>query len=269
MRVRIASMLTILVLMATPVWADEEAPNSRDEEAQKDLSQLQGTWQLQSLENGNKETIKVGKRTLFIGGELYVSRHGDRIVQTGLLRLMTNRTPRRIDVVIRKGQYEDNTMLGIYEIKNDTLKVCFDPEGESRPVSFKPQENSPQFVAVYKRVKPAVPEEVDIVGKYRSESIGADGKKQVMAAEVLRRGDAYMVRWMVPGGLAYIGMGIRQGNTLSVAWVNRGSFGLSVYQITKGPKLTGQYTEVGGPGLIATESLTSTGEGGWVEVRQR
>jgi len=26
---------------------------------------------------------------------------------------------------------------------------------------------------------------------------------------------------------------------------------------------------VGGPGLIATESLTSVGEGGWVEVRQR
>ncbi|MFO0925993.1 MAG: hypothetical protein U0736_03015 [Gemmataceae bacterium] len=72
----------------------------------------------------------------------------------------------------------------------------------------------------------------------------------------------------MPGGVAYLGMGIRQGDTLSVAWANRGTVGLSVYQIEKGPKLTGVYTELGGPGIVATETLTGAARD-WVEVRQR
>jgi hypothetical protein len=87
-------------------------------------------------------------------------------------------------------------------------------------------------------------------------------------ADIQKRGDAYFVRWEVRGGVAYIGAGIRNGNTLSVAWLNRGSAGISVYQIEKGPKLVGTYTEVGGPGLVGREVL-SFSKTNWVEVHNR
>lgn len=267
MTIRLLFALAALAVAPLPARGDDERPTPRDEEARQDLTRLQGTWQLESLQGPGKGKPDVKQHTLFVGGELYLVRDGDRTVQAGVLRLLPTRTPRRIDVSVRKGQHEDNTMLGIYELKGDTLKLCFDPEGEGRPASFATRADSSVFVAVYKRTRP-IGQTVEIAGKYKSESAGGDGKKQVMAAEIEKRGDAYLVRWKVPGGVAYLGMGIRQGSTLSVAWVNRGSIGLSVYQIDKGPRLTGVYTEVGGPGIVASETLQAI-ERDWVEVRNR
>ena len=76
------------------------------------------------------------------------------------------------------------------------------------------------------------------------------------------------MKWEVSEGVAYVGTGIRQGDTLSVAWVNRGSVGVSVYKIEKGPKLVGVYTEVGGAGLVAKEVLTIS-KADWVEASNR
>ena len=133
---RTLSVLATLALLAATVPADEERPDSREEEARKDLQEMQGTWKLESLEDGKKTKVDVKKRTLFFGGELCLVRDGDKVVQVGVARLVTSKSPRRIDVVVRKGQHQDNTMLGIYEVKDDTLKVCFDPEGEGRPAAF-------------------------------------------------------------------------------------------------------------------------------------
>src|SRR5262245_26851471 len=268
MTVRVLSVLAVLALVVIQAGADDEKkPSTREQDARKDLSELQGTWQLESLQTNAKSKVDVKKRTLFIGGELFLVRDGEKVLQAGVLRLTTSRSPRRIDVTVRQGQHADNTMLGIYELKGDTLKVCFDPEGETRPAKFAPKEDTAHFLAVYKRAK-VLDESIDIVRKYKSESSAGDGKQQMMGAEIENQGDAYLVRWTVPGGVAYIGSGIRQGSTLSVAWVNRGSIGLSVYQIEKGPKLTGLYTEVGGPGLVAHEVLLPAGKEA-VEVRLR
>ena len=192
MLVRVPSVLAVFLFVASEARSEGPPPKPADE-ARKDLQQMQGTWQLESLEDGKKAKVDLKKRTLFIGGELFLVRDGDRVVQAGVLRLVASRSPRRIDVAVRKGQNEDGTMLGIYEVKGDTLKVCFDPEGEGRPDKFATKPDTPRFVAVYKRVKPAG-EDIDIRGKYTSESFGADGKKQSLSAAIEKRGDAYLVR---------------------------------------------------------------------------
>jgi uncharacterized protein (TIGR03067 family) len=265
MIVRILPVL--LALSVVPIgahaWQERAA---REGDARSDLQELQGTWQLTSFENGTKVKQEVKDRTLFVGANLYVSRDGAKVSQIGTLRLATGRTPRSIDVVVRKGEHEDSTMLGIYELKDDTLKVCFDAQGDSRPKTFDAPADSKRFVAVYKRVRPAG-EGVDIRGRYRSDSLGLDGKKVTTHAEIQKHGDAYLVRWTVSEGVAYVGTGIRQGNTFSVAWANRGGAGISVYKIEKGGILRGVFTELGGVGVIGQETLTPSRKGGWVEVR--
>jgi hypothetical protein len=52
-----------------------------------------------------------------------------------------------------EGPHKGTVMLGIYEIDADTLKVCFDPEGKTRPREFKSAPGSKNFVNVHKRVK--------------------------------------------------------------------------------------------------------------------
>ncbi len=267
MKSRTLSVLAACVLLAPAVLADDERPDSREEEARKDLQEMQGTWKLESLEDSKKAKVDVKKRTLFFGGELCLLRDGDKVVQIGVARLVTSKSPRRIDVVVKKGLHQDSTMLGIYEVKDDTLKVCFDPEGDGRPSEFATKPDTSRYVAVYKRVRPAR-EAIDICGKYTSTSFGADGKKQSMGAEIERRGDGYLVKWTVPGGVAYVGMGIRKGDVLSVTWANRGTVGLSVYKIEKGPKLVGDYTELGGVGIMAKEEMTPA-KSDWVEARLR
>jgi len=268
MMARLCCILAALAVCVAPARVEEkEKLSKREQGARRDLLELQGTWKLESIEDGKKARMDLKKRTLFVGADVMLVRDGDKIVQGGQLRLNPTKSPACIDVVVKKGEHEDNTMLGIYELKGDTLKVCFDPEGESRPKAFAAKKDTAVFVATYKRVKRS-DEEIDVRGRYRCESFGADKKKVTMEAEVVKRGDAYLIRWEVEEGLAYVGTGIRQGDTLSVAWVNRGSVGVSVYKIEKGPKLVGEYTEVGGAGLVAKEVLTAT-RADWVEARAR
>lgn len=266
MILRTLSLLAISFLLISTAVADE-APLSKEDAARNDLQLMQGTWRLESFEDAKKSKVNPTSRTLFVGAELSILRDGEKVLQIGTMRLTTAKSPRRIDVVVKKGQHEDSTMLGIYELKDDTLKVCFDPEGEGRPSAFESKADTSRYVAVYKRVK-RPGETIDIVGKYTSTNFGSDGKKTSMGAQIEKRGDAYLVRWTVPGGVAFVGTGLRKGDQLSVTWANRGTIGLSVYKIEKGPKLTGEFTELGGVGIVAREEMTPKKDG-QVEVRLR
>ena len=266
MMARLCCVLAALAVCTLPARV-EEKPNKKEQDARKELLELQGTWQLQSVEDGKKAKIDVKKRTFFVGGDVVLVREGEKLLQAGQVRINPAKSPPTIDVVVKKGEHEDNTMLGIYKLDGDTLKVCFDPEGESRPKKFETKKDTGVFVATYKRVK-RDDEEIDVRGKYKCETLGADKKKVTMDVEIQKRGDAYLVRWEVREGVAFIGAGIRQGDTLSVAWVNRGSAGVTVFKIEKGPKLVGRFTEVGGPGLVGKEELVPV-KGDWVEVSNR
>jgi uncharacterized protein (TIGR03067 family) len=251
-----SAIAVVLFVLAGPMLQAQEKPAPREEEAGKALLELQGTWSFESFEDGKKTPLPgLKKRTFFVGGNLFLVREGDKVLQAGTLRLHPAKTPRGVDAVVRKGEYEGNTMLGIYQLKGDTLEVCFDPESGDRPNAFTVKADSTLFRATFKRV-PRPDETINIVGRYKSTSSGLEGARQTTTAEIQKHGDAYQVKWSVGRGVAYIGIGIRKGNTLSVAWANRGTVGVSVYAIEKGPKLVGSFSELGGPGLVSSEVFT-------------
>ena len=112
------------------------------------------------------------------------------------------------------------------------------------------------MLAMYKRTRPQSQDEPDITGTYRCEGVLLDGNKYKATVEIQKIGDAYTVRWVRGIAEAHIGVGIRKGNLLSVCFAaGRGGAGIVVYQIDKGPKLHGDWTELGGIGIMQTETL--------------
>jgi hypothetical protein len=157
--------------------------------------------------------------------------------------------------MVSNGPQQGSTLLGIYEVKGATLRVCFDGEGDQRPREFEADAKSSYFTAVCTRVTPPG-EELDITGVYQSEFYCAPGQKMAMKATVSRWGDAYLVEWSKDGSTLWYGIGIRKGNALSVSYITTGNMGVLVYEIKPGPKLIGMFTEMIGTGLIGKEELS-------------
>ena len=62
-----------------------------------------------------------------------------------------SKSPKVLDVTVTAGPNKGAVMVGIYEIRGETLTVCFDPEGKKRPTEFKAASGS-QTLVVHKRV---------------------------------------------------------------------------------------------------------------------
>ena len=86
-------------------------------------------------------------------GDKHTVKKGDEVIQVGTQILDPSKSPKTIDVTMLEGPHKGTVILGIYEIDADTLKVCFDPEGKTRPTAFNSPTGSKNFVNVHKRVK--------------------------------------------------------------------------------------------------------------------
>lgn len=231
---------------------------ARDEAIRRELQKFQGTWTVESQELDGKpaKSIEIASRTFFCGADVFLVRKGTELLQLGVHKIDPSQSPKTINATIAKGLYQGETMLGIYEIDGDRLKVCFEIEGQKRPGEFKTAARQGRFLTVYKRIPRPVEEKDDITGEYRSVSTDAEGRSQEAQAHVQRHGNAYLVRYMQDGDIAYVGVGIRKGDMFSVCWANRGETGISVYRIMKDGTLDGEYTRLGGIGAVDKEVLT-------------
>lgn len=117
------------------------------------LKKIQGKWKFIASEMNGKPTPEdeLAKMTVTFKGDKWAVRSGDKVVQAGTHKFDPTKKPGQVDAVITEGEGKDGKMLGIYELKGDKMKVCFDPMGKERPKSFKAGEG--QFSATVERVK--------------------------------------------------------------------------------------------------------------------
>jgi uncharacterized protein (TIGR03067 family) len=253
------SFLTLLCPANAQSKKEKDKPPTEAE--RKELLRFQGTWTIVSQELDGKpaNSDQIKGRTLFCGADVFLVRKGTDLLQLGVIKIDPSQSPKTVNATVSKGLYQGETMKGIYEFASDTLTICFDIEGQSRPSQFKTAAKEGRYLAVYKRI--SLPEEKDdIVGEYDSTTIDGEGKKQVAQAEITRHGNAYMVKYTDHGEIAYIGIALRRGDILSVCWANRGEIGVSVYRIKKDGTLDGDYTRLGGIGIVDRETLTRKGK---------
>ena len=144
---------TCLATVAIVVLAASGSLRGGGKEGDKELKKIQGTWKFISQEMEGKERPKeeLTKLTITFTGDKWSVRVEDKVVQAGTHQLDGTKKPGHVDAVVTEGEDKGSTMLGIYELKGDKMKVCFDPKGKQRPTSF--TSTAGQFAAVLEREK--------------------------------------------------------------------------------------------------------------------
>jgi uncharacterized protein (TIGR03067 family) len=121
----------------------------------KDLDAMQGTWEIASIEQAGMkvpaEEIKKANVRLVIKGDKFTYKMGDTATGEGSFKLDPEK--KTLDATGKGAGGKEEKTLGIYELKGDELRVCFVPEGETRPTKFEAKEGTKAVIITYKRVK--------------------------------------------------------------------------------------------------------------------
>lgn len=133
-------------------FADEAA-----DAIQKDRDAIAGTWTIESIEYGGKKSPADPNRpklTLIMGadGSVKVQREGNTLMEA-TTQIDPSKTPKTIDVAYTTGAGKGQSVLGIYEIDGDTLRVCNASPGKERPAEFSALLGSEHVLIAYKRQK--------------------------------------------------------------------------------------------------------------------
>ena len=142
---------TVLICVcAVPLVRGDDAKNAK-EEAKK----MDGTWKPVTAELAGKpfpdEVLKTMKLVLTDGK--YTVTVGQQ-TDEGTVKLDPAKKPRAMDIVGTKGPNRGKAIPAIYELRDTTLRICYDLSGKARPGEFKTRPDTQLFLVEYKRQKP-------------------------------------------------------------------------------------------------------------------
>jgi uncharacterized protein (TIGR03067 family) len=148
-------MLLASVLILTVPAAGPAEDKSQQEAVAKALKELEGTWEVEKLvRNGEEIPAPAGKkRFLVIDKTTYVLKVDDQKADQGTFAVNPAGKPATIDVIPGRGEAEGKNLLGIYELRGDTLRVCIAGPNKERPKSFESKADSGITFGIYRRAK--------------------------------------------------------------------------------------------------------------------
>jgi len=129
------------------------APDAGDAAAQKDVARLDGAWKVTAAEyKGKKMDQPPVERVIFAAGKA-----GDEAAKAkgaGVFKyqLDTGKSPKAIEATAAGGG-KPKGLVGIYEVGEDTLKLCLVPGGTKPPAGFKTGPDDESMVLELKRDK--------------------------------------------------------------------------------------------------------------------
>jgi uncharacterized protein (TIGR03067 family) len=126
-----------------------EPAESDDDESDDDLEQFWGTWRLVGYEfNGLTNSAEDKKYSWDFQLHQYTIKQNGDFAQLWTVRLNSRKKPRTIDGT---NKLTGQKLMGIYEFKGDTLKICYDLTGRGRPDSFKTTMGSWRACYIFQR----------------------------------------------------------------------------------------------------------------------
>jgi uncharacterized protein (TIGR03067 family) len=118
----------------------------------KEKEKLQGTWAAVSVvDNGRSESTELLKTLkLTIKGDKYIFRDGDWKLSAAY-KIDPTKKPKQMSITFEEGPKKGKTMLAIYSVEGDKLKIC---GGDRRPTEFASKRKSEVILFEFKREKP-------------------------------------------------------------------------------------------------------------------
>jgi uncharacterized protein (TIGR03067 family) len=145
-----------LILAALPVVValGTGARPGDDEKVKQIRAEMNGTWIPSAAElDGEALPESVFKTIkLVMKDDKYTATVGEQ-VDEGTVTLDVESDPAGMEIKGTKGPNEGKSIPAIYELKGDTLKVCYNLEGKKRPKEFKTTAGSKYYLVTYEREK--------------------------------------------------------------------------------------------------------------------
>jgi uncharacterized protein (TIGR03067 family) len=138
-----------------PSRGDVETESNAMEQSD-DRKALEGVWTPAEAELAGEPMPEsfLKRITLKISqGEYEVTIEGEPEPDRGTSTLDAAARPKGMKITSVKGPNAGKTFLAIYELKADTLRVCYDLSGTKRPTEFKTSPGTPLYLVTYKRKK--------------------------------------------------------------------------------------------------------------------
>lgn len=140
-----ARILAVLFLVA--------AVSSARADNKAELKALTGQWAVADAEvDGKKVTETFKALELMIENGTYAVKLGNE-ADKGTITVDAAKKPKAMDIAGTEGPNRGKTYLCVYELKDDTLTVCYSLDFKTRPTDLKTAEKSNRMLIVYKRKK--------------------------------------------------------------------------------------------------------------------
>ena len=121
----------------------------------KDAKLIDGDWKAVSAELAGKKMPDefVKSISLKVKNNRYTVVTAN-VKDEGTLKIDGSKKPKTMDIVGTDGPNKGKTILTIFDVDGDKLKVCYDLGGKNRPEEFATKEASSQLLVIYARAKP-------------------------------------------------------------------------------------------------------------------
>jgi uncharacterized protein (TIGR03067 family) len=116
--------------------------------------ELTGTWKPVEVELGGVKLPEAAFSAwrLDLAKGTYALK-GAESPDNGTIKVDATKKPATMDVTGTDGPNKGKTFPCIYELKGDTLKICYDLSGKQRPSEFKTEKGTKLYLVTYQREK--------------------------------------------------------------------------------------------------------------------
>ncbi|MBI2479357.1 MAG: TIGR03067 domain-containing protein [Planctomycetia bacterium] len=145
-------LLFVGVFVTTIALADD----AKDKAIKKDRKQIEGTWRITALEiSGNKSEAEDVKKLTVVNGDdgTWSLRSEGKEISKGTSTFDPTKKPSTIDFTSTEGGGKGDQFLGIYELGENTRRLCFAPAGKDRPTEFSSRPDNQHILVAFEREK--------------------------------------------------------------------------------------------------------------------